>query len=238
METGTRRTFVSFSGIDGAGKSTQIEALRARLEGIGLRVRVLTFWDDVACLTSLRETSGHHLFGGDRGVGRPDAPINRRDKNVRSRAMTLVRLCLYLMDAFSLRRQVRRALTSNVSNVDFLICDRYAWDELANLTLRNPLIRTYVRLVMKLIPRPDVTYLLDADPIQARARKPEYPLDFLYTCREAYLTLSELGAGLTVIPPMSVPEVSREVWRHLPIESRKASGVEELAAQTDVKLRA
>jgi thymidylate kinase len=38
-----RTLLVSFSGIDGAGKSTQIEALSARLAADGLRVRLIRF---------------------------------------------------------------------------------------------------------------------------------------------------------------------------------------------------
>jgi FtsP/CotA-like multicopper oxidase with cupredoxin domain len=147
--------FVSFSGIDGAGKSTQIDALRARLEQAGIRVRVITFWDDVACFTGMRETAGHKLFKGDKGVGTPENPINRRDKNVRSRFMTMVRLGLYLADAISLRFTVQRALSSGT---DFVICDRYAYDELVNLTLQRPLARMYARLIIKIAPRPDVSY--------------------------------------------------------------------------------
>lgn len=206
--TTTRATLVSFSGIDGAGKSTQIDALRTRMEGNGLQVRVIPFWDDVARLKNLREASGHKIFKGEKGVGSPERPIERRDKNVRSRTMSLVRLFLYTVDSISLRFVVRRALRSGVG---FLICDRYAYDEFVNLNLRNPFMRMYVRLMMKLVPRPDVSYILDADPIQARARKPEYPLEFLYTCRESYLTLSQLIGGLTIIPPNPVPEVHREI---------------------------
>jgi thymidylate kinase len=211
MKTGgphRRAQLVSFSGIDGAGKSTQIGALRAKLEESGARVRLITFWDDVATLTGLREVTGHKVFKGDKGVGSLGAPINRRDKNVRSRLMTAIRLGLYLSDAVSLRRVLKKAVASEA---DVVICDRYAYDELANLTLRHPAIRAYVRLIMKIVPRPDVSYLLDADPILARARKPEYPLDFLYTSREAYLSLSQLVGGITIIPPMPIPDVQREI---------------------------
>jgi thymidylate kinase len=207
--------FVSFSGIDGAGKTTQIEALRARLQDSGLRVRVITFWDDVACFTGMRETAGHKLFKGDKGVGTPENPVNRRDKNVRSRLMTLVRLCLYLADAISLRFTVRKALASGT---EFIICDRYAYDEVVNLTLQRPSARMYARLIIKIVPQPDVSYFLDADPIQARARKPEYPLDFLYSCREAYLTLSEMLGTVTVIPPMLIRDVEDEIMKHISFE--------------------
>lgn len=200
--------FVSFSGMDGAGKSTQIAALRSRIEETGRTVRVITFWDDVATLTQLREVSGHKLFKGDKGIGSPDAPINRRDKNVRSGPMTLVRFFLYTLDALSLRRVVKKALRSDAG---FIICDRYAWDELANLTLSNPLVRAYVRIVTAIVPTPDVSYVLDADPVLARARKPEYPIDFLHLCRDAYMRLSRLIGCLTVIPAGSVEEVAQRI---------------------------
>jgi thymidylate kinase len=206
-----QRIFVSFSGMDGAGKSTQIQNLGTRLTDAGLKVSLVTFWDDVARLRQVREVSGHKLFKGDKGVGSPEAPINRRDKNVRSGPMTLVRYFLYLVDAISLRRVVKKALKSDA---DFIIFDRYAYDELANLSLGNPLNRLYVRLVMWVVPRPHVSYVLDADPVQARARKPEYPLEFLYFSRASYLRLSELIGGMTVIPPMAVQDVTREVLRY------------------------
>ncbi len=207
----TRTIFVSFSGIDGAGKSTQIENLCSRLKAEGLQVRLIRFWDDIARLKQVREKAGHTVFKGDKGVGSPSAPINRRDKNVQSWPMTCVRLFLYSVDAVSTLRMVKKALRSGA---DFVIFDRYTYDELANLNLRNPLIRVYVRLIMKIVPRPDISYLLDADPLAARARKPEYPVEFLQFNRQAYLTLSRLVGGITVIAPLPIDEVKREVERH------------------------
>jgi hypothetical protein len=67
---------------------------------------------------------------------------------------------------------------------------------------------------MKLVPKPDISYILDADPAKARARKPEYPLEFLHSNRLSYLTLSDLLGGMTVIPPMPIDEVQNEILRH------------------------
>jgi thymidylate kinase len=206
-----RACFVSFSGIDGSGKSTQIQALRAHCEAIGLRVRSIAFWNNVARLTRVREGAAHRVFKGDKGVGTPAAPIERRDKNVRSPLMTAARLFLYFLDAVSLRRAAEKA---SRSDADLVIFDRYIYDELANLSLCKPLIRAYVRLLMKFVPKPDIGYLLDADPVEARARKPEYPLEFLNTNRRSYLDLCELVGGMTVIAPMPIREVERAVLGH------------------------
>lgn len=208
----SRPNFVSFSGIDGAGKSTQIEALRRRLEEGSRKVLLIRFWDDIARLTRLRETTGHTIFKGDKGVGTPSAPIERRDKNVTSWAMTGVRMFVYFIDAISVRNAVKKALCSGA---DLVIFDRYIYDELANLNLRNPAIRTYVRLIMLFVPKPDITFVLDADPLRARARKPEYPLEFLHSNRKSYAALCDLVGGMTVIAPMPAEDVARAVFKHV-----------------------
>jgi thymidylate kinase len=202
---------LSFSGIDGAGKSTQIESLCAHLRERDLNVLVIRFWDDVARLIRIREDAGHRLFRGDKGVGTPSAPINRRDKNVRSWLMTSVRWFLYSLDVFSVRRAVRNALASDV---DFVIFDRYIYDELANLTLHSRVNRLYIWLVMKFVPKLNVSYLLDADPAQARARKPEYDVEFLRINRQSYLDLSDFVGGITVLASMPIEDVNRSVLKH------------------------
>ena len=199
---------VSFSGVDGAGKTTQIDNLCAFLTEQGMRYRVFRFWDDIARLTNVREGTGHKVFKGEKGIGSPDRPINRRDKNVRGFPMTCIRMFLYLVDALSTRKVFRSAMRSDV---DFVIFDRYTYDELANLNLRNAVVRAYVRFIMALVPRPDISFLLDADPYAARARKPEYPVDFIRLNRQAYFDLNRVVGGLTVVEPMAIEDAKKQV---------------------------
>lgn len=199
---------VSFSGIDGAGKSTQIHHLKSCFEKWGFRVKTVVFWDEIAQLTRFRERAGHALFKGDKGVGRPDAPIHRRDKDVQSLPMTALRLVLYCVDAISAGIAVRQAMDSKF---DLVIFDRSIYDELANLNLGHPLIRIYVRLIARFVPRPHRIFVLDADPVHALARKPEYPLEFLIGNRRSYLALSEIAGGFTIVPALSVEGVKQIV---------------------------
>jgi thymidylate kinase len=192
---------VSFSGIDGAGKSTQIGALQTRLRELGVRSMVLTFWDDIVVLGGFRELISHQAFGGDEGVGSPERPITRRDKNVTSTHVIAVRLLLYFLDAVYLRLV---CLQLRKTEADVVIFDRYIYDELANLPLDHWFARWYVRLILNLVPVPEIAYLVDADPAAARARKPEYPLEFLRQNRERYLALSRLAGNMTVIEPVSL----------------------------------
>lgn len=202
---------VSFSGLDGAGKTTQIENLRAMAQSLGLRDSLLAFWDNIVVLSRYREGFVHKVYGSERGIGAPDKPVERRDKNVRAWYLSLIRHGLYLLDALHLAWVIAKARRRNL---DLIIVDRYIYDELANLPLENPLTRVFVQFVKGLAPKPDIAFLLDADPIAARIRKPEYPVEFMQQSRRAYFMLAELLGSMTVVPPLPLSEAKHQVEQH------------------------
>jgi len=219
---------VSFSGVDGAGKTTQIDAFCRHLQQSGLRFSLFTFWDDVVVLSKWRERASLTAFKGDKGVGSPDKPITRRDKNVQTWHLTLVRLLFYLLDTFSLCSVIARSADSEV---DFIVFDRYIYDELANLPLHSWAIRLYIRILSMFIPKPDVALLLDADPEAATLRKPEYPLDFVRQNRDRYLRLGRM-ADMTVVPPLPIPQATELIW-----ESVRSICVEPEGPLVDLRLQ-
>lgn len=205
-----RSLLISFSGMDGSGKSTQIENLRSALHAAGLSTHLLAFWDNVVVGVRYREGFVHKVYKSERGIGAPGKPVNRRDKNMRGWHLTLARHFLYLLDALNLCRVVAQ---ERKRGTDVIILDRYIYDELSNLKLANPFTRAFVRALHAVVPKPDVAYLLDADPIGAYERKPEYPLEFMKKCRQAYFQLANLLENLTIIPALSLPEAKAAVLK-------------------------
>lgn len=186
--TALARILITFSGIDGAGKSTQIEKLREYLRNHqNIPVEILTFWDNAVVFSSLRSGFSRKVLQSDGQVGTPERPAIRNDKNKQSFLLLAGRSLLYLLDVIQLRKIVRQARSRDTTGV--VIFDRYIYDQLAALPLDHWWARAYTRLILSLTPEPDVSYLLDANPEEARARKPEYPLEFMQQYRDSYLEL-------------------------------------------------
>jgi thymidylate kinase len=209
---------ITFSGIDGAGKSTQIESLSTNLSEQGFRVVRVTFWDDVAVLSRFRASVSLRTLQHKRSSDH--SPPLRNDKNVHTWYLTLVRSIFYFFDCLRLRRAAHQL---RKKDFDFVIFDRYIYDQIVQVRARHWLARTYVRLLAAIAPTPDAGFILDASPDDAFARKPEYPLAFMHEYRGAFLALTELVPELIVIAPGGIAEVQRQIVAHLPHNAATSS---------------
>jgi len=197
---------ITFSGIDGAGKSTQIAALNDALCSRGLKVAQIAFWEDAAIFPNFRAGLSLRMLAGDEE--REQRPSLRNDKNVRAWYLTLIRSAFYLLDALHLRQIVERLRRSGA---DFIILDRCSYDQLVHIRPEHSLARAYIRTVLAATPEPAVAIVLDASPEEAFRRKPEYPLAFMHEYRQAYLNLRKFVPQLRVIAPGSVEDVHKQI---------------------------
>jgi thymidylate kinase len=228
---------VTFSGLDGCGKSTQVAALAAALSARGYRVyRMVTLYASVTgWMTLLREERKK------RSTKRPKpgsiAPSNpAQERYPRGRA--------FLADRVTYRARLRRlmaypldciALTLwlwsvRLRGVNVVICDRYLCDKLVNLPSPAGL---FARILRYLVPRPDASFLLEVDPAVASVRRPEHTMDYFAAKDAGYRELAQAGFELEMVPGGSAAEMQRYIIsRALAIMQRERHSA--LAPEPDI----
>ncbi len=194
---------ITFSGLDGAGKSTLIEFLSNALEDRRQPVVVLHLNDQVGVYAFVRGVRDRLLGGGRRpdalAPGAPDPksqklqrPAPRGVRGAVSRLRTTIlwnkpmRRLLYPLDLLifaGYRTYLERAKGR------VLIMDRYFYDTLVDLSggSRGP----WTRLLEWLTPRPTVPVFLDITPEESYRRKREFSVEYLRHRSDAYRRVFE-----------------------------------------------
>lgn len=190
---------ITFSGLDGAGKSTLIEFVSATLEGERRMVRVLHLNDDVGIYAFARAVRDR-LRGRrpvDLAPGTPDpksqklqraAPTGWRGVASRVRTAIIwnkpVRRLLYLADLaiFQCYRFWLEAVRGRV-----VVMDRYFYDTLVDVTNGRP--RLWTRVLERLTPEPTVPVFLDITAEESFRRKREFSIDYLKHRAAVYHTV-------------------------------------------------
>jgi hypothetical protein len=194
---------ITFSGLDGAGKSTLIEWLQDTLERQNRRVAVFHMNDHVGAYAYLRALRDR-LFGGPPGApgipgepGERERPVAAAERaalpRLRERVWRLriaivwnkpLRRFLYLFDLvvfwfyrFHIEKAKRR----------ILIMDRYFYDTLVDVSDGRHWF--WIRLLARITPTPEVPVFLDISPEESYSRKGEYSVEYLRARWLAYRTV-------------------------------------------------
>jgi thymidylate kinase len=169
---------VSFSGLDGAGKTGQIDALVADLERHGTtEVLWVPFkmWPEplVTRLPVSFRDSGRPKHGSDSVAGAGDRVRLRWITGVSGLMQRLLRTLIGVIAAISTGLSLRRRAAA--SNAELLVLDRYRIDSIVKLQYWYPDVPAAVldRVVTALAPAPDVEIYLRVDADVAYLRKRE-----------------------------------------------------------------
>lgn len=194
MGMGVERVFVTFSGLDGAGKSTLIEWLERRLAARDRAVTVFHMNDHIGLYAYLR-FARNRVVGAppppDWAAGTPASPAaaprrpNWRERYRRVRYRILwnkaLRRLVYPLDllVFAVYRFYHEVLRRRV-----LIMDRYFYDTLVDVF--DPRRGRWLRLLERLTPTPTLPIFLDVTPEESFRRKGEYTVEYLAHRSAAY----------------------------------------------------
>ena len=218
---------ITFSGLDGAGKSTLIDWLRTRLEAQGHRVAVFHMNDHVGLYAYLRAARDRTV--GDSTVRPADTgarvkPVLRRVRNAIVWNKPL-RRWIYLLDlgVFFCYRLILEQARDRV-----LIMDRYFYDTLVDVSDGRRWF--WVRLLERLTPTPTVPVFLDIGPEESFRRKGEYSVDYLRRRYHAYRQVFEWVPSVVHVVNDDFDVSRAALWRgiaqRIPFCSPAAGGLE------------
>jgi thymidylate kinase len=181
---------ITFSGLDGAGKSTLINSLRTTLEKQNRPVAVYHMNKDIGIFAYLRFIRNWIMGGavspGTRvtlGANSSNKPLvqggHRRLRKAASRLRYSIlwnkplRSFIYLIDLpiFIFYRLYIEKIKKQI-----LIMDRYFYDSLVDVASDH--MWFLVRFLARLIPTPSIPIYLDVSPEEAYARKGEYSVEY------------------------------------------------------------
>lgn len=176
---------ISFSGLDGSGKTTLITRVQNRLEDEGYSVVMLTIYDHASFYAVIRRIRDYFLENNKK---HKDEPIEKNIEVKRTksyiykiiRSKSLKRI-LFFLDIITLIF----IKILYIGRKKVLLMDRYFYDSLLDV-LNEDFNRRLLKIVVCLLPKPNLSVFVDVPGEVAFSRKFEFSVPYLNWRRVAY----------------------------------------------------
>jgi thymidylate kinase len=222
-----RGAVVAISGLDGAGKSSQAEALIRALDRLG--IDAVTEWTRLTRNRSL-DLIARPVKWVLRRVGsrrRTAEPSIEREaeadpgRALRGRSALVTHIWTGIVAVANALTQ-RRATAGHLRRGCVVVCDRYTLDSAVHLRWLYGLDRSFgfqTAVVRRLSPTPVCSFFLDVPPEIAFDRKPDFDLEELKAQASLYQALYPTVGAIRIDGELPREEIcaliASEVWRAL-----------------------
>lgn len=175
---------ISISGLDGSGKSTQIELLKSYLENRGKKV----FYFHAIQFGIAQKISRHHCcdYKKEEKSAVPRTETGSGTGVTKSGKFGIMLRKIFLkIDICRFGKLVEKL---EKEGYDFILTDRYFYDTVINIEYLEKLRLNLSGLLRLNLRKPDVAIYLKADPeiIMQRKRKPDQGIEYLQKKKEIY----------------------------------------------------
>jgi dTMP kinase len=215
-----RRLLICFTGIDGSGKTTIAKRLTESLKEKDLPV-VYVYGRLKLFLTKPLTFIGNKLFLRDYNITENYVGYSGKKKNLFSKHKFIQKIYLYII-LIDYLLQLLIKIKIPLMSGKVIVCDRYIYDTIitdvaVDMNFSKKQVFSLHNKCFLLIPKPNVTFLVDVHEDVAYSRKNDVPDErYLKDRRSIYLQVARHYNNMTIIDGNNKPgEVFAECARRL-----------------------